>query len=277
LSSQAAVPASGAYGRRIVSVLSPASLAVFDAEHWPSLEVSFASAPTPSPGDIVMERGPGGRVCLDPSGSHVVVPLIAGAPIDELVHPGLTAAAWLAARLRGDEVMHAGACVHAGRAWVVIGDHEHGKSTLLALLLGLGIEILADDMVVIREGRACAGPRCLDLRPEAGRLLDMGVPVRGGFKRRVSLPPIAAEYPLHGFVHLDWGERLVLERLRPSERIGRLLAHTGTPPRRDPTDMLRLSELPHYLLSRPREWASARPGAALVRELLDAETAVSGA
>lgn len=241
---------------------------MFGAEHWPPLEVSFTSTPTPSPGDIVMQEGPGGRVCLDPSGVRAVVPLIDGAPTDELVHPGLTAAAWLAARLRGDEVMHAGACVHGSGAWVVIGDHEHGKSTLLALLLGLGIEILADDMVVIREGRACAGPRCLDLRPEAGHLLDMGAPVRGGFKRRVSLPPIAAEYPVRGFVHLDWGEQLVLERLRPSERMGRLLAHTGTPPRRDPSDMLRLSELPHYLLSRPREWSSAKPAAELVYELL---------
>jgi hypothetical protein len=251
-----------------VSPLSPDSLAVFDAEHWPTLDVSFAHTPTPSPGDIVMEQGPGGRVCLDPSGSRVVVPLIDGAPTDELVHPGLTAAAWLAARLRGDEVMHAGACVHRGGAWVVIGDHEHGKSTLLALLLGLGIEVLADDMVVIRDGHACAGPRCLDLRPEAGRLLDMGVPVRKGFKRRLSLPPIMAEYPVRGFVHLDWGEHLALGRLRPGERMARLLAHTGQPPRREPTDMLRLAELPHYLLSRPREWSAARPAAELVQELL---------
>jgi hypothetical protein len=259
-----------------VSTLSPDSLAVFGAERWPSLQVSFTSAPTPSPGDIVMEEGPGGRVCLDPSGSRAVVPLIDGAPMNELVHPGLTAAAWLAARLRGDEVMHAGACVHGGDAWVVIGEHEHGKSTLLALLLGLGIEILADDMVVIRDGRACAGPRCLDLRPEAGRLLDMGVPVRKGFKRRVSLPPIEAEYPVRGFIHLDWGERLVLERLRPSERMSRLLAHTGQPPRRDPADMLRLAELPHHLLSRPREWASAKPAAELVGALLS-DTAAMGA
>jgi hypothetical protein len=264
----------GAYGWRVVSQLAPESLAVLGAEGWPELHVSFAAVPTPGADDIVMEQGPGGKVFIDRAGLHAVVPHPPGAPLDELVHPGLTAAAWLAARVRGDEVMHAGAYVHDDGAWIVIGDHEGGKSTTLALLLAMGVEILADDMVVIRAGRACAGPRCLDLRPEAGARLEVGVPVREEFKRRVSLPPIRAEYPIRGFVHLAWSEGLACERLRPAERMARLLEHTGQPPRRRPAEILQLSALPHFLLSRAQDWETATRSAELLIETL--HTAVAG-
>jgi hypothetical protein len=268
VSSVEGVPGIGAYGRRVISPLSPESLAVLGAEEWPELTVSFVRDPSPGPQDIVMERGPGGRVCLDPTGMRAVVPHPDGAPLAELVHPGLTAAAWLAARLRGEEVMHAGAYIHDDGAWIVIGDHEHGKSTLLGLLLCLGVEILADDMIVVRDGNACAGPRCLDLRPEAAARLELGSPAREGFKNRVQLAPIRAEYPIYGFVHLAWSDRLTLERLRPAERMARLLAHTGEPPRRRPADMLALSESPHFLLSRPRDWSTATRSAELVRDVI---------
>lgn len=232
------------------------------------LEVSFTFDPEPSPEDIVMKRGPGGPVYLDPTGTRAVVPRIPDTPISELVHPGLTAAAWLAARLRGEEVMHAGAYVVEDGAWIVIGDHEHGKSTLLGLLFSMGSEILADDMIVVRSGRACAGPRCLDLRAEASERLELGSPARLGYKHRVGLPPIAAELPIHGFVHLDWSDDLSLRRLRPSERMSRLLAHTGQPPRRRPSEMLELSELPHFLLSRPRDWDMAVRSAELAQGIM---------
>lgn len=265
----------GAYGRRIDSELDPDTLAIIGGESWPVLEVSFAFDPEPGSEDIVMRQGPGGPVCLDASGTRAVVPRIPDMPVSELVHPGLTAAAWLAARLQGEEVMHAGAYVVEDGAWIVIGDHEHGKSTLLGLLFSMGSEILADDMIVIRDGRACAGPRCLDLRAEAAGRLEIGTPARLGYKHRVGLPPIAAELPIHGFVHLDWADDLSLRRLRPGERMSRLLAHTGQPPRRRPSEMLELSELPHLLLSRPRDWDMAVRSAEMARDIMSGSRATA--
>jgi hypothetical protein len=252
----------------ILSALPAHRLAVCGAEDWPTLEIGFAERPVPGPRDIYVDPGPDGVVCIDPDGVRAVLSRPAGMPLDDLIHPSLGAAAWLAARRSGQEVMHAGACLaSAGGAYILIGGNGAGKSTMLALLHRRGRQILADDMVVFRADEACAGPRCLDLRPDAAERLGLGSPVRGESKRRVSLPPIRAQAPVLGFIHLDWAPRLELAPLPPSERMRRLLAHADPAPRRRPQDLLRLAALPHHRLARPRGWDTAEHAA----ELLDAE------
>jgi hypothetical protein len=207
-------------------------------------------------------------VCFDPRARHAVVPRPERTTPEDLVHPGLTIAAFLAARVRGDEAIHAGACAHAGGAWVLLGDHQQGKSTLLALLASLGCEPLSDDMAVIRDGHVCAGPRCLDLRPSAARQLGVGEPTRMDTRHRMSLPPVRAESPLRGFVRLSWSARLSLRSLPARERLASLIEHAGHLPRADPGRLLEFATLPHYEFSRPRDWNIAERGARLVQDAM---------
>src|SRR5207302_1345877 len=94
-------------------------------------------------------------------GGHVVIDRVAGtatwmtreppAP-DEMIHPRLGMVAAVYAHWRGDDAFHAGAFVHGGRAWAVVGAGEQGKSTLLAALHAQGLHVVADDTLVIRDG-----------------------------------------------------------------------------------------------------------------------------
>lgn len=174
-------------------------------------------------------------------------------------------AAFLAAPARGEEAIHAGACAHAGGGWVFLGGHEQGKSTLLALLAALGCEPPTDDMAVIRDGKVCAGARCLDLRPSAAAYLGVGKPARLDTRSRVSLPPVQAGHPLRGFLHLSWSSRMRLRRLPARERRMRLTEPIGYLGRLAPGRLLEYAALRHSELSRPRDWHSAEYGAQLVQ------------
>jgi hypothetical protein len=77
-----------------------------------------------------------------------------------------------------------------------------GESTLLAGLANAGIPIVTDDVLVLSNGAAIAGPRCSDLRPDVKRF-GLGAAVRPSDPRnRISLPPITAGHPLVGVIHL---------------------------------------------------------------------------
>ena len=139
-------------------------------------------------------------------------------------------------------------------AWAVIGPKGAGKSTLLAGLARAGVPIVTDDILVFRDGAAMAGPRCIDLRPDA-KGFGLGVAVRPSDPRnRIALPPIAAEHPLAGLIHLEWScAETTLEPLDHREAIKRLLilrSEKGYP--RDPRALLDLAMLPTLLLQRPR-------------------------
>jgi hypothetical protein len=183
---------------------------------------------------------------------------------DSLIHPLATVPLAILARWCGDVTLHAAAFAAAGRAWVVLGQRYTGKSTTLALAARRGHPVLADDLVVIRNGVVLAGPRSVDLREDtAGRF----APVRDlgdvGSRRRFRLtgPPAPAEVPLGGFFLLDWHDRdeIVVERLPLTERVTSLYAleYAALVGPAEPQQILDLATAPAWRVSRPSSWASA--------------------
>jgi hypothetical protein len=267
----------GCYGFRLSGLGDAQSLLVEASPTWPALELRHArprgAAPTldevgPDDAQLMLQRG---WVELDRRAGLVTFRLPAAPPGRDLVHPYLAPAAAVAARWMGRDSFHAGAVVVGGGAWAILGDKENGKSTTLAWLALQGLPVLTDDLLVVDDGVALAGPRCLDLRSETAARLGVGEPlgVVGERERwRLPLGAVPARVPLLGFVTLTWGHKLALERLRGRERLLALLP--GRTVRLAPTipaDMLELSSLPVWRLRRPRRW-DALP--ATVRLLLDA-------
>jgi hypothetical protein len=209
-------------------------------------------------GEIVLER--------QPARAHFRVPFELGD--EELVHPYLAPAAAVFAHWQGYECFHAGALAVGGSAWGVLGDRESGKSTLLAWLALRGHLVFSDDMLVTDGRMAFAGPRSIDLREGAARLLGTGKPlgVVGARERwRITLGPVACQLPLAGWIFLSWGDDVALTRLSAGEKLLRLGAQRAvrlTPD--DPARLLRLSSLPGWQLSRPRDLAATARGAELV-------------
>ncbi|NUT55228.1 MAG: hypothetical protein HOQ03_04505, partial [Thermoleophilia bacterium] len=81
-------------------------------------------------------------------------------PTAAIVHPYSTMCLSILARWRGDLTLHGGAFVHGGAAWALCGDRTAGKSTMLGLLAGRGVPIAADDLIVVGDREALAGPHC---------------------------------------------------------------------------------------------------------------------
>jgi hypothetical protein len=196
----------------------------------------------------------GGALLLDRIARRAT--LLTSAPLsdDDLVHPYLAPVASYFAGWLGRHALHAGGVCIDGTAFAIVGDKEAGKTTTLAWLATRGFDVLADDMLVIDDGRALAGPRALDLRPDAVRELGLigrtrENPARG--RARLELGPVAPDVPLGGLLFLDWGENLALTRLQPSERLQRIAAATRW--ERAPVDLARF---PAWELRRPRNVAA---------------------
>src|SRR5581483_9726346 len=144
-----------------------------------------------------------------------------------LLHPYLGAAASVAAAWHGRESLHAGAFVHRGRAWGVLGERTAGKSSLLAVLHELGRPIVADDILVLDGLAALAAPRSVDLRREAAEALGIGVPL--------------------GRVWLGWGDAIEVATVGARERLRRIasqLTIPNVPARADA--LLELAALPGF-------------------------------
>jgi hypothetical protein len=168
----------------------------------------------------------------------------------------------------GHEAFHGGAFVTPHGAWALLGDRGAGKSSLLAGLAIAGQKILTDDLIVVVDDVALAGPRCADLRESALVPLELDgrtEPVRGGERHRLRLSPVEAEVPLRGWILLSWGAGLNVRALEPGERLRRLTAQRNGPGAH-PTRLLELARLPAWELERPLGWESLEPA---VRRLLD--------
>jgi hypothetical protein len=234
---------------------------------WPALTVTDcadALAVAATAGSDVTWTVDGARVRIDAGGGwRVALDLDAmtatfrGIPIDapEFVHPGLAAAAAIAARALGRSAFHAGGFVVDSVAWGVIGAREAGKTTLLAALAAAGAPIVADDLLVVEGTRVFAGPRCLDLRGDVPAQLPV-TQVRDGQRRRLTLPPAAADYPLAGWLFLDWGAAVGLDRLDMSQRLRALApARSWAVVGDDAAPLLDAATLPGWRLRRPRRLA----------------------
>jgi hypothetical protein len=243
-----------AYGLRLTGAPPTRWLALAGAEAWPELR---------------LERADGvGRPRVDADRRVATVGSELG--VGELVHPALSGIALAMALARGLDALHAGAVAGPEGAWAVAGPKEAGKSTLLAACAAAGLEVVADDALVIAGERCFAGPRCLDVRPEAGGRCGPATPVRPETPRlRLTLPPGRAEHRLSGVIHLAWGAGPTMWPLAPTESLERLLALRavdGFP--RDPVGLLDLSGLPAYELRRPRSWDALTGAVRAVRDLL---------
>jgi hypothetical protein len=241
-------------------------LLVAAPEAWPRLELRHEP---PGPGGPELDSvGPdraelplqGGWATIERAPARVTFRLPAAPPARDLVHPYLAPAAAVAARWAGRESFHAGAVIAGGGAWAVLGDKESGKSTTLAHLALRGLDVVADDLLVVDGDAALAGPRCIDLREGSADELGAGEPlgVVGVRERwRLTLGQVAPRVPLRGWITLAWADEVAVEALRGPERMLALLPFRSVQlVPGAPGDLVDLSSLPVLRLSRPRRWAA---------------------
>jgi hypothetical protein len=179
---------------------------------------------------------------------------------DVVVHPMLSFTAVVAAHWAGTQSYHAGAFVVAGAAWGVIGPKGAGKSTLLAALHRIGCGVVADDVVIVSDGRCLIGPRAVDLRPEAASQFPgarFAGHVNGRERWRLSLGRLEPQLPVAGWIVLEWGETAELEPVAPIARLKALDdARAVLLPPADPSGMLDMASLPMFTFRRPPAFGS---------------------
>ena len=259
-----AVQPKGAYGLE-VSGLPHADLLVPVREAgWPrvSVRVQDRSAREDALTEVGNERATlnldGELVILRRRERSAVFATIERSDPGRLIHPLLTATGTVFAWWHGHEALHGGAFVGERGAWGLLGDRGAGKSSLLAALAGAGHAVLTDDLLVVADGVALAGPRCVDLRSDmigpagvAGRTM----PVRGDERERLVLGPVSAEVPLQGWILLCWGPGTGVRSLDAGERLTRLSAQRNVQGLRA-GQFLDLVRLPAWELTRARDRAS---------------------
>ncbi len=253
-----------AYGFRLSGV-SGETLAVYDAERWPILSVlqRLVSDPglpeTHVDGDRASIQTPAAYLTLTRESWSVEICSPEPLPAADIVHPALWPAAAVFARWHGRETLHAGAFSLDGKgAWAVLGERGAGKSSLLSALVMRGVEVLADDLLVVDGLHCFAGPRCIDLRQAAATALGVSGQtsvVRSTERRRLKLAPCRGSYQLRGFVYLAWGSETQVDRLTPAESFGLLVNHRRVAALgADFEHLLDLAALPAMRLTRPVDW-----------------------
>lgn len=269
----------GAYGLRLEGVEEARPFLVPADPGWPAFALRQQQEEAGEPGglDRVSESSAelqlrsGGRILIDRPAEVITYAGPRQLRVDELVHPYLAPAAAVVAYWLERQSFHAGAFTAEGGVIGLLADREGGKSSTLAWLARHGRQVVCDDMLIVDGQDALAGPRSVDLRPEAATALGAGEPLGTVGMRerwRLLLEPVEPSLPLGGWVFLSWGDEVSLERLSASERFARLFAHRGVRlPPRDPDGVLELATLPGWELTRPRNWDSLAHGAEL---LLDA-------
>lgn len=267
----------GAYGLAL-SGLEPVSRYLVDApDQWPELMIERTVGPCTVTRDVVEDDwaeyvslvGAGCvRVERRPLSARYTAP--GGYGDEAMIHPGLGLMSAIASRWLGREAFHSGAFVLEGGAWAVAGQQAAGKSSTLGQLASKGVGIVADDVLVVDDGHALAGPRCIDLRGDVagwtGQGTDLGV-VGARRRWRMRVPPVPAAVPLRGWIVPEWGDRVEIEPVAVRDRLAVLhanLAVTRVPSH--PTRLMKLAALPFFVFRRPRRWEAME---AAVAALLD--------
>ncbi|HKP89612.1 MAG TPA: hypothetical protein VJT75_06510 [Thermoleophilaceae bacterium] len=271
----------GAYGFSIAGLDDPGPLLGPADPRWPALRIERAEEPSGAgedPGTVRVSDGgaeiwigDGGRVDVDRAAMTVTFRTRERLEDKLVVHPYLGLPASIASNWLGRQVLHGGGFARDGRAWALLGDKEAGKSSTLGWLAGRGFEILSDDILVIEEGVLFAGPRCVDLRPEAAAILggeDVGM-LGNRVRWRLSSGEAPPSAPLAGVVQLEWGERVLVEPLDAAERLtGLVQGSVIRPGPADAAPFLDLAALPTFRLVRPRDLGALdESGAALLDAL----------
>ena len=206
----------------------------------------------------------------------MTVTITSETPLDDriVVHPYLAFPMSVVSHWLGRQSFHAGAFVWDGVLYGVAGTKGAGKSSTLAWLAGRGAPVVTDDLLVLDDLTAFAGPRCVDLREDAGPRLggtDLAQP--GPRSRwRITAAAVPSEHRLGGMLYLAWGDGIAVDRLDLDDRLAHLYAHRvirrGTA---DAEAFLDLATLPAWRFTRPRELDQIDDaGAQLLRALDDA-------
>lgn len=254
----------GAYGLRVLGVEKAAGLLVGAVAGWPPLRMAVGAVDGLEQHEHIGERRAvlhlqtGGRLDVDRETATAHFRVGRHLSADELVHPYLAPAAAIAAHWAGRTAFHAGAIATEGGVWGVVGERERGKSSLLAHLSSEGVDVVADDVLVLGDGIAFAGPRSIDLRQDAAAHLGAGVALGTVGQRdrwRVALPQIAPELPFRGWIFLAWGEAPELVAVSASECLVGLMGNLALRVSiRNPAAMLAFAALPAWVFVRPRTW-----------------------
>lgn len=257
----------GAYGLGIRGVAIDPTHLISAPAHWPDIELRVEVTPSPPQSTehlngetATLRMRTGGTVVVDRQAERATFLLRERPPAAALVHPHLASVAAVSAHWCGRDALHAGAFVLGGGVWGLLGDKGAGKSSTLAALARAGVPILSDDVLILDNGTAFAGPRSIDLRQDAATALTAGRPLGavGGRERwRVALDQIAPELPLRGWVTLRWSDELQLRDVHGSARLREILRHRAlrVPPS-NPASLLELAGQPMLEFGRPRAWAS---------------------
>lgn len=259
----------GAYGLTVDAVDvdgRPAGLQpVPDSLQWPTIEIRVRPANGDRPPAHAMDAASatvllieGEHLEADRTTARATYYLRDGWTGHEIVHPYLAGAASVFSAWHGRMAFHGGGVVVDGRVWGVLGRKEAGKTTVLSLLHARGVEIVADDLLVIEDGTTVlAGPRCLDLRPPTMDHLARHAPamsatrVRDGERYRLTLPPVELRLPFAGWVLLEDGADIEMRGVPARQRFAavsgehRVAGHNHR-------DFLTLLSAPTWVLTRPR-------------------------
>jgi hypothetical protein len=255
-------PLGGAWGIQFRSVPGVPRLLSDAPSSWPVVPVtSEVSRPVSQELEWGRERAQytllgGHHIRIEREPLAVILQLGTDTPEEGILTPHLSSAASTIAIWRGDEPFHAGAFVHGGGAWAILGRKASGKTSTLAVLDLLGKPVLTDDLLIYQRGYALAGPRCVDLRRETAQRLGVGkdIGIVGTRRRwRVYLPECPVSVPLIGWLLPEWGETDSLELLAPADRL-RLLPQFRAlrVPWEQPAALLELATTPIYRWTRPR-------------------------
>jgi hypothetical protein len=249
----------GAYGYRLDPRVFEDRYLNDAADHWPPLAVSVGTTRPAQPGWQEIFSGDDWVVDVQDAGEGVTWtgPTDYADP-DGLIHPLLALAACAATLRRGGDTLHAGAVLADDGVVAVLAPSGGGKTSTMAwLALRDGFGIFTDDHLNVRDGLAHAGPRCLDLRPDAAAslaLTDRSRQVRADGRYRFTLPaPRVLQAPVVRTVVLEWGERVQAIPVPPRDRLGLVATHrTAQPVDGNLAVPLALAALPMIRLVRPK-------------------------
>jgi hypothetical protein len=259
-------PSKGAYGLRLGEPLAEADLVDAPAT-WPEWHFQWRESPLDqreaqrlNDDDALLDLQPAGQVLIDRLTRTSTLLLPVKPPSEALAHPYLSSTAVITARWAGRQSFHAGAFLAHGGAWGILAEREGGKSSMLAWLASRGYAVLCDDVLVIDQDRAFAGPRCLDLRQSASEHFGLGECIGqvGTRERwRARLGAVEAEVPFRGWVVPAWADEIGADPVKAKDRLATVLAHRALMAREsNDSNWLDLIARPMVRLKRPRSWST---------------------
>lgn len=280
---------SGAYGLHLPDLADAGPLLTTAPADWPTWRISVDVLPEEdlrerveptqvlSTSELRCSLSNGGWAVTERASRRTTLSVVVHPGPGSVLHPLFSVSAAAAAMWRGDVALHASALLGDHGCWGLLGTHGSGKSSTVAAWAEAGRGVMTDDVLVVRDGHALAGPRMIDLRNEAAPRHPTAVDLGRVGKRerwRMQLPAVEPECPLSGFVTLAWGPDLTLEPVPLTDRLAILEKNlTLGVPSLDPLSLAVLCTLPMHKLTRPQDERRISDVLHVVAEQLDTSLA----